>query len=163
LDKNAWTVFDSRLTWVYQQFVTLVKPKADTYPILQYAGVIRGLNNSVYFSPYITGPGHHGSVLYYDTTSAFNEWPRYASVQHDLLVSYYLGCAFLIISIYGMRVITYNSWKHYQAEKTDGIDIRGYIGGTTHGKYIYFSPMKSDANEFHARGTFRPASSKNQI
>jgi hypothetical protein len=120
--------------------------KFPPFPRLEYAGIVKGLRDEIYFVPYIFESQRHAKVLVYNTSKPFGEWPR-SAVASVAVPHREVRKLTLVLGIHEC------SWHHAHAEQTDDLDTRGYVGGATLGNYIYFAPMSSNGKEYHARGS----------
>ncbi|MEA3248650.1 MAG: hypothetical protein U9Q73_03010 [Nanoarchaeota archaeon] len=128
-----------------------------------------------YFVPFNDGNKFHGRVLRYDTRNNFEDaesWSAYdAGNTGGKDTKGYKGAVFDGRYVYFVPfrsskqkqhalVLRYDtqgdfksssSWSVYDAESTDGLDTRGYVGAEFDGKYIYFVPYSGVNNIFHAK------------
>ncbi|MFC1462714.1 hypothetical protein ACFLQU_03825 [Verrucomicrobiota bacterium] len=130
----------------------------------------------VYFVPNHNGTVTHGCVLRYDTQSGFTNstsWAAWDAGNVDGLVTVgYEGGSFdgryIYFSpiyqsgptTYHGRVMRYdtqtpfknvNSWQAYDATTTDGMNCTGYIAIAFDGRFLYFSPWRSEFSSYHGR------------
>jgi len=128
----------------------------------------------VYFVPFNDGEAFHGRVLRYDTEGGFEDeasWEaRDASQTGGLSTIGYKGAVYVEPYVYYVpfrdaeqrhgRVLRFDTrlgfgddaaWSVFDAGNTDGVDTRGFVGGETDGRYVYFVPYSGDDNVYHGR------------
>ena len=128
----------------------------------------------VYFTGFHNGSEFHGRMLRYDTQGSFDSaasWDAYDANNTDGEVTIgYKGAIYDGRYIYYVpfrdgefrhgRVLRYDtqgdfktagSWSAYDADNTDGLDTRGFVGAVKDDRYIYFIPYSGDNNQYHGR------------
>ncbi len=158
-DSASWRVYDAGMT--------------DGLLTKGFYGAVQD-DQYVYFVPFNDGSEFHGRVLRYDRHNAFESaasWEAYDAGSIDGLTTVgYKGACFDGRYIYFApfreaeichgRVLRYDtqspfklstSWSVYDAEDTDMLDARGYVGAEFDGRrFIYFIPYECDG-AYHAR------------
>jgi len=148
---NSWQIFDAKLNGI------------GTNPTGYYGAEFDG--RYVNFSPARNELGYHGEVLRYDTTQDFelkDSWSvmNVNSLDEKETIGGYHGVEFVGKYLYFVPfrtddgpnglVLRYdttqdfesiNSWKKFDVLSNSG--SRGYEGGTSDGRYIYFAPNNS--------------------
>ncbi len=157
-EKSSWKSYDAGVT--------------DGLESKGYAGGVFD-GRYVYFVPMAIQNTRHAVVLRYDTQSDFTSpasWNSYdakkvagdqamgftGAVFHERYIYFvpfgYTPYAHSYIIRYDMQgdFKNENSWSFYNAHTTDGLDTKGFYGGISDGRYIYFVPF-NDGKQFHGR------------
>jgi len=145
---ESWQTFDAKLNGI------------GTNPAGYHSAEFDG--RYVYFSPLKNEFGYHGEVLRYDTTQDFelkDSWSvmNVNSLDEKETIGGYQGVEFVGKYLYFVPfrtndgpnglVLRYdttqdfesiNSWKQFDVFPNSG--SRGYYGGTSDGRYVYFAP-----------------------
>lgn len=146
--------------------------KTDGLESRGYAGAVFD-GRYVYFVPFAIKTARHAIVLRYDTKSDFYSAASWSAYNAQQVAGqramgftgavcqgryvYFVPFGYAPYAHgYVIRLDTQgefknaNSWKVYDASKTDGLKAQGFYGAASDQRYIYFAPF-NDGQQFHGR------------